>query len=545
MNPERLADLAQTFARTLQNSTALQGRLQEHRERMRIVQQLLASERIPTLDQDALVHLFLQTDAVSRRNFRNKYWEADQRLTRLGVDRWRDVLQELVTRGERGLTPDDLQHLWSTPALAVMLTSELLLYRFPNRYWKYHPTDIAWRIVQGEEVDPEALPPANHSPDPHTYLMLKDRLADVREALHVAMGTEVDNILADVFLTWIEDEVAPRKPRRRGPRVPKKWLYTAEPEWVARLPVRPGESVEWALERYRWVRTTGDQVVIWQTGDRPGIRAIADLSVTGSWESVKLTYTRYLEQPIEPWTLRADPVLKDLAVLRSSRPRAYRLSEEQWDAISQLVEREVAYPAPDEIAPRSAPEESPAVSDPSSRREPHLAPRTTPDVPAPEDAQQPWPQIQSPPGNSIEQTGALVFVSYVEHDEPVARAIVEGIEAAGFRAWSYTRDVIPGLHYVRQILTAIKECDFMIVIVSAESLDSQQVEVEVLEAYERHKKFLPLLLNVSHADLTEQREDWAMLFRATSARIPAEGVKSIMPRIVKGLEMMRPRGMRQ
>src|SRR5579872_3152550 len=52
---------------------------------------------------------------------------------------------------------------------------------------------------------------------------------------------------------------------------------------------------------------------------------------------------------------------------------------------------------------------------------------------------------------------SYVFISHVEEDQDIAYHIAVGLEEAGFKAWYYERDSIPGPSYLTQILDAIQE----------------------------------------------------------------------------------------
>jgi TIR domain len=131
---------------------------------------------------------------------------------------------------------------------------------------------------------------------------------------------------------------------------------------------------------------------------------------------------------------------------------------------------------------------------------------------------------------------SYVFISHVEEDQDIARHISLDLEGAGFKAWYYERDSIPGPSYLTQILDAIEESAAIIVIISKDSIGSWQVDKEVIQVHECGKPFIPLLKDITHAEFRHRKPDWAMAMgAATSTPIPPEGVASIMPRIIAGL----------
>jgi hypothetical protein len=131
---------------------------------------------------------------------------------------------------------------------------------------------------------------------------------------------------------------------------------------------------------------------------------------------------------------------------------------------------------------------------------------------------------------------SYVFISHVEEDQEIAKRIARALEAAGFKAWYYERDSIPGPSYLTQILDAIQESAAIIVIISKDSIGSWQVDKEVIQVHETGKPFIPLLKGITHADFRHRKPDWAMAMgAAASTPIPPEGVGPIMPRIIAGL----------
>ena len=51
-----------------------------------------------------------------------------------------------------------------------------------------------------------------------------------------------------------------------------------------------------------------------------------------------------------------------------------------------------------------------------------------------------------------------IFISHVEEDAGIARAIAEGLEATGYSTWYFQRDTVPGTQYLTQVGQAIEEC---------------------------------------------------------------------------------------
>jgi hypothetical protein len=85
-----------------------------------------------------------------------------------------------------------------------------------------------------------------------------------------------------------------------------------------------------------------------------------------------------------------------------------------------------------------------------------------------------------------------IFISHVERDAAIMQQIADGLEAAGYSAWYFERDVLPGTSYLIQITQAIEQCDAIVLIVSANALGFDQVTKEIVGAFERRKPFFPV-----------------------------------------------------
>ena len=132
-----------------------------------------------------------------------------------------------------------------------------------------------------------------------------------------------------------------------------------------------------------------------------------------------------------------------------------------------------------------------------------------------------------------------VFISHVEEDADVALALALELERSGYSTWCYELDSVPGPTYFQQTRGAVVEAKVMVVIISACSLGSQQIERELVRAFELRKPFIPILRDISHTQFQERQPEWAdILGAAASVRIPAEGVVALAPRVCEGLRQL-------
>ena len=132
-----------------------------------------------------------------------------------------------------------------------------------------------------------------------------------------------------------------------------------------------------------------------------------------------------------------------------------------------------------------------------------------------------------------------VFISHVEEDAASAQELAVGLEQAGYTAWFYERDSLPGPTYVSQVLEAITQSTVVIVLISSDALGSWPVDREIFQAVDARKPIIPVLLGVTYQELRNRRNEWVLMFgAATPLSIPAGRVCAVIPRLVQGLQSM-------
>lgn len=129
-----------------------------------------------------------------------------------------------------------------------------------------------------------------------------------------------------------------------------------------------------------------------------------------------------------------------------------------------------------------------------------------------------------------------IFISHVEEDEPLAIDLARGLESSGFSTWYYERDIVPGPAYLSQVGQAIDSASAVALIISPNSIGSNQVTGEVVRALESGKPFIPLRHGISHIEFQTRQPVWRQaLAAAASIPIPDEGIQTIISRIAAGL----------
>jgi len=98
-----------------------------------------------------------------------------------------------------------------------------------------------------------------------------------------------------------------------------------------------------------------------------------------------------------------------------------------------------------------------------------------------------------------------IFISHAEEDFAIALEIATSLERANFTTWYYERDSVPGPSYLDQVSEAIEQCEAVVLLVSADSLKSHQVDGEVALAWDIRRNLLPIMHGITHKDLEANR----------------------------------------
>jgi hypothetical protein len=129
-----------------------------------------------------------------------------------------------------------------------------------------------------------------------------------------------------------------------------------------------------------------------------------------------------------------------------------------------------------------------------------------------------------------------IFISYIAEDGGVARAIVSGLEAAGYRTWYYERDSLPGEPHLNQTGRAIIESSAYMIIISDQCISSPQVETELVHAHEAGTPIVPILVDLTFDELRNRKPMWRIAMGAAVAlQLGRDAVDGQIPKLVAGL----------
>jgi hypothetical protein len=93
----------------------------------------------------------------------------------------------------------------------------------------------------------------------------------------------------------------------------------------------------------------------------------------------------------------------------------------------------------------------------------------------------------------VTQGVQTAFFSYCRDDSEFALRLAEDLKAAGANVWLDQLDIEPGQRWARAVQDALTNCHRLLVILSPSSVNSTNVEDEVVFALEEHKTVIPAL----------------------------------------------------
>lgn len=130
-----------------------------------------------------------------------------------------------------------------------------------------------------------------------------------------------------------------------------------------------------------------------------------------------------------------------------------------------------------------------------------------------------------------------VFISHASADADIALQIALHLEEEGYHTWCYEAKEVVGAAYRRKIDEAINECRAVILIISRNALESEELSIELNNADVANKNFIPLFRGMTYDELTKLKPKWLQYLRgAVAINIDNREISSTIRRIVKGLK---------
>ncbi|MCT7953337.1 EVE domain-containing protein [Ancylothrix sp. C2] len=136
------------------------------------------------------------------------------------------------------------------------------------------------------------------------------------------------------------------------------WLFQGNPKYYRlRDAIRDSEQMPWLVTRYVNEMAVGDGVLIWQAGEKAGIYATAEIigqpkildkqpdiedwlekSRLGIKPQAIIRFTKkLLDAPLLRESLKQDPILKSLSVIRQPNATNYKVTSQEWQQIHEII----------------------------------------------------------------------------------------------------------------------------------------------------------------------------------------------------------------
>lgn len=128
------------------------------------------------------------------------------------------------------------------------------------------------------------------------------------------------------------------------------------------------------------------------------------------------------------------------------------------------------------------------------------------------------------------------FISYSSKDNEIAFKIVNALESAGLRCWIAPRNIPYGTPYARAIMEGIDECEKFIVLITRNSIESEDVLNEVDNAHSLKKTLIPIRLT----DVSLSRELNYYLSRSQWLTITSNNPEEILKLLNIGIDTPLP-----
>lgn len=93
----------------------------------------------------------------------------------------------------------------------------------------------------------------------------------------------------------------------------------------------------------------------------------------------------------------------------------------------------------------------------------------------------------------MENTNKLIFISYSRNDEKFAIFLAEELKKKNVNVWLDQIDISVGENWDDAIQQALEKCEYIIVILSSSSVESENVKDEIVFSIKNKKNIIPIL----------------------------------------------------
>src|SRR5258708_23352251 len=90
-----------------------------------------------------------------------------------------------------------------------------------------------------------------------------------------------------------------------------------------------------------------------------------------------------------------------------------------------------------------------------------------------------------------------LFICYSRKDEEFAEKLVNDLITAGFEVWLDKRNILPGANWGNSIQEGLDTADTLLLLVTPDSMASENVALEWQYYFDNHKPIVPLLIKAA------------------------------------------------
>ena len=130
-----------------------------------------------------------------------------------------------------------------------------------------------------------------------------------------------------------------------------------------------------------------------------------------------------------------------------------------------------------------------------------------------------------------------IFISHSSQDAKCAQKVLEYIEDNGYDCYISSRDISGGLHYAKDIVNVLKECQVVVLIASSHSNLSEHVLNEIDISIDNKKTIIPLFIE----DFEISDEFRYYLGRSQRVIVEGEDVSEAFPRLMDAIRNKYPK----
>lgn len=144
---------------------------------------------------------------------------------------------------------------------------------------------------------------------------------------------------------------------------------------------------------------------------------------------------------------------------------------------------------------------------------------------------------QAAPPDGIPPQQRHLFISHSAHEADFAQELAALLDSAGLDAWLASRDVPLGANYAESIVTAIRDCRSMVLLLSPSAITSSHVRREVSLAIDMGVDLLPLSViaqwNATQSLPIDWRY-WLTVVQVRSAPTPHTAAQAVSAHVAGG-----------